>query len=1021
MIEWNKIDNKKFENLAYNYITSKYPELQWSSTQRTRDGNRDGNAQYSAPIGVTIKYWYEAKYSKNTNKSIPKSHLDSTLVSCLLDGKVVLLAFITNAYISEDYRRRADTFARQSDNLKILYINGEELENWLYNNPEIELEYFHINSAEKRITTDSITNKCILQNYDLQGNSFIITNTIETGKEYVLYVSFYSSCRQQASLTSNNKCVELIDGDYRFYDDYKCIFLEEGFNSIYIPFRVKGPEDNKLQFALNSPTFYVKFPITNVKILNIYNPLISYSSQLEIQTRLFSTVNDFDNTNGLFYIYGPAGYGKTYLLHDIYSNSKNPFSSFVVSFCGDEEHDAISCFKIFITCLYGNIWEYLNAEHYNQSFDEIEELMIKQVIDQKLYANSVQQVIAYYERKKNVIERKSNRIQVFIDDYHKLNKSNVRLINTFFMWFINQKMNCRLFVFSRRENNSFPYCTKEFEIESIESIDVETTLKQNFKDISTLDIIKKYPLPLNVLHLINIVSRINEHRNGLKNMTKVESQILINDIYNESISNTCVAFGNQLILSFKDNPIVYCIYKIKTGISINALFEFFEDSFDEIYELCRKRIFKESSNNLYPYHDILIESFDAVKSKEMDVILEEFVIFSEKKGYINKSKMFSVLIKIGKSCFWKYKLDAEKYRDCLHEKAEYLQALQIARELNQSIKKPYAEYDASECMNQFVLANCIKYTTSYQRANVEFEKIADLYKTKSDMRIKAISLEAKTEILNNLIWMLDIDEAKGILNEIIPVLNKLYKTKQITGRSLEYAFLNLYNRQMFVRYMLDIGTDVDYKKAINYAQEFNNNEYTAFAKMDYSKCLYCNNFEKAEKLMNEAYLLLKKLPNEKRRTLDAKSELWFINCIKKKQIDYNEYHSILRDMQTNRYLQSMIKIQLKLVMLELYLGESSAVELREKLEMISINNTSIKTGKRHQAFIYHLYAAVFYIEGNIKSSVYYSKKSLSLFNQLGDTYKNAQKNNINVTDNNGFTLLGNDTLNNQFILDTRIW
>lgn len=82
-------------------------------------------------------------------KSIPKSHLDSTLVSCMLDGKVAALAFITNAYISEDYRRRADTFSRHSDNLKIIYVNGEELENWLYDNPEIELKYFMKNMQPK--------------------------------------------------------------------------------------------------------------------------------------------------------------------------------------------------------------------------------------------------------------------------------------------------------------------------------------------------------------------------------------------------------------------------------------------------------------------------------------------------------------------------------------------------------------------------------------------------------------------------------------------------------------------------------------------------------------------------------------------------------------------------------------------------------------------------------------------------------------------------------------------------------
>ena len=101
----------------------------------TNDGNKDGESVISyLPFNTTIKYWYEAKYSVNTNKSIPKSHLDSTLVSSLLDGHVVVIAFITNAYISDDYKRRADIFASNRDNLKIYYINGEEIESWLSDN-----------------------------------------------------------------------------------------------------------------------------------------------------------------------------------------------------------------------------------------------------------------------------------------------------------------------------------------------------------------------------------------------------------------------------------------------------------------------------------------------------------------------------------------------------------------------------------------------------------------------------------------------------------------------------------------------------------------------------------------------------------------------------------------------------------------------------------------------------------------------------------------------------------------------
>lgn len=155
MIDWKLINNKTFEDIAYDYISDTYSDLKWTPTKATRDGNKDGHATINNPIGVTIKYWYEAKYSINTDKSIPKSHLDSTLVSSLLDGTVAAIAFITNAYISEDYRRRADIFSKKRDNLKIIYINGAELEQWFSQHPEFEDKYFHSNTAEPQ---DLVTN-----------------------------------------------------------------------------------------------------------------------------------------------------------------------------------------------------------------------------------------------------------------------------------------------------------------------------------------------------------------------------------------------------------------------------------------------------------------------------------------------------------------------------------------------------------------------------------------------------------------------------------------------------------------------------------------------------------------------------------------------------------------------------------------------------------------------------------------------------------------------------------------------
>ena len=307
MINWGKIDSKKFEELAYDIISDIYPTIKWTPTQKTRDGNKDGECDFNAPLDVTIRYWYEAKYSTNISSSIPKSHLDSTLVSCMLDGKVVFIAFITNAYISDDYQRRANTFSKQRDNLKIIYINGDEVEDWLSEHPDAEYKYFSSHSAVHKDLENQIKNYCILQNYDAQGAQFAKVNDLVINKKYVLYLSFYSSCDQILSIRSTNEAIELLLNDNRKYDQFDNLVSHKGINSFYIPVNITSNSKQPLSFVLSCNDGEHPFSICDMHILDIYNPYIIHGSQIEIQQHLFSIINNRDNYNSIIFILASVG------------------------------------------------------------------------------------------------------------------------------------------------------------------------------------------------------------------------------------------------------------------------------------------------------------------------------------------------------------------------------------------------------------------------------------------------------------------------------------------------------------------------------------------------------------------------------------------------------------------------------------------------------------------------------------------------------------------------------------------
>ncbi|MBQ6687134.1 MAG: hypothetical protein IJN03_01260 [Bacilli bacterium] len=1028
MVDWNKIDNKIFEKLAYEYVTNKYPEVNWKTTQTTRDNNRDGEAQYNAPIATTIKYWYEAKYSKSTHKSIPKSHLDSTLVSCLLDGKVVLLAFITNAYISDDYKRRADIFSRQRDNLRIIYINGDEIEDWLFQNPEIEFRHFLSDrTAESKNFINSIKSACILENYDLYGNQFSKVKNIESDKEYVLYVSFYSEENQRVSIFSDTQAIRLLDADNRKYDQYNNLIAVSGENSFYIPIEVKKKKDqSNLSFRLECNNEEITFTLDDVSIIDIYNPKIIYGSQQEIKDTLFFALKSKDVSNALYYVIGNGGSGKSYLINAIYHDSSNPFASYVFSFSGDKAKDILSCYKIIIATLYGDIWNCFSDEKGMQEFNEIETQMLQQILSDKPNENDVEKIISYYKNNKLYVENNSSQTQIFIDDFHKLTPKCVSLLTLFFEWYIRQRYNCTIVLFSRPKDELLPAPTKQLTIGNIEPIDVETTITNNFKEHKLLPkLINKYPLPYNALHFVELLCQIHELEDKLSCLTEFETQLVLNNIYSNLKITSSLSLGKQIILEYENNKLVYCIYKFETGVSIEAISEFFgKEALTEIFELCQKRILKESSNIIFPYHDILLSAYSECNLKEMNLILESFAIFAERGKYISKGKLFSILIGIGKECFWKYRREAILYRDELHECAEYFQALEIALKLEESNQKSLNDFDYEDCKNLFIKANCIKYTDSYGQANKEFKKLNSVYSLTNNNKIIGLNLEAQTEIVNNLIWMLEVKKAKKQLSDLKCTFEELYTNNQIKNKNLIFAFLNYYNRLMFVNYMLGEGSESDYINALRFATELKQTQYIAFAKMDYAKSLYDSNILMAKTLIDEALSILSTC-NEKRRILDAQSEKCFINDILNRKISYDDYSNISTEMANNHYIQSEIRIQLKIILLKLLYSDIQPSEIRNELDYVSINNTSVASGKRHQAYINHLYAASYYKENDIVMCRRYTKRSLNLMKEMGASYKFVHNNNLLLSAYNGFATINSlsnfsDT-QDVFVLDIRLW
>lgn len=320
-----------------------------------------------------------------------------------------------------------------------------------------------------------------------------------------------------------------------------------------------------------------------------------------------------------------------------------------------------------------------------------------------------------------------------------------------------------------------------------------------------------------------------------------------------------------------------------------------------------------------------------------------------------------------------------------------------------------------------MLGNCYKYTTSYESANEEFDKIINIYKYSTLELPNDILIETLSEKINNNIWMLNINDADTELTKMLKLCDS-DNNIQLKTKAYKHGYLNYYNRRMFCNYMQGCGTEEDFYVALLKSKEIGLIEYEGFAHMDYAKSIYNKDMRKALNSLNTALKIFEGI-NEPRRLLDCKSEIAYINALLKKDYSESSLQEIYKTMKEQNYVQSCTRTCLKLAIIMLLSQNYTCAELLDVLNKMLVENTTIASGRRHQAIAYHVLAAIYYSDNDLIQSKNYSKKCLQLFGELGEDYKQVQSHNATIKKKGNFVLASETTLVKpcDFILDTRIW
>lgn len=1017
-MEWEKINSKKFEELCCEYARANYREFVWEPTPHSWDGNKDGEFVTEIDsLHRLVKGWYESKYTIHPNQSIPHSHMDSTLVSGILDGNVVYILFITNGKITQDFKRRANAVLHPH-RIEVNFVDGEILEEWLLDNPDIYTTFFRDDNGickkeniPKLIIEDVCFFDCILCAPTLAEP----VKRLSVGNEYFLYIGVRSNTALECSISINTDCL-------RIFSNNTCNvtkFLQIGYNSLFLKCQARGSFRGKLQLKMESTCkrIYTLWEQKDLIIYDDFCPKIFHRAQLNAIHEMYDFLQVDSSDNAMLSVIGPEGSGKSYLHRKlIESLSKDQHECLAIQLSEKRAENACSLCKLILFLNFGYLYK-LSEE----AFFELIESSINLPLElfAKLREGASNQITALYVMNEIVQLFKDNvdyalvptynmfmhrrTSYVFIDDLQKLDVDYAQIFQILLSEFYSRKFSQVMIVGYRAGEFYVPQlesiiqekCQKRWVMGQLAPEDIKETLSNEF-NANIGELSELFPQPLNVLHLVMLVKQLR--RNNITRLSSLKASASFSEAY-QAVNSQNNQFAKHKIESAKYPKEIYLIYKIESGIPKNILFGFWGADANIIYsELASQNLVREDNGRVVPFHDAYLYAFHQQKTNPC--YLNELIRLL---NYIRKlentyptleSNLISILITDGDMSIPNLRESAHQYCREYYNIAQYYAAKVIAKSLLPDIDTAGVEQFTEEMIEiLYIYAQTVKFTESHVRSTKLFRKLMQIT-SKNDIspEIRDIGLDALSEVLNNEMWMLNFEET----NKCIKKLSKL-KISVSTTTYGENAYLNYLNRKMMCESFSTSRDCIEsYVTALSESKRLKRDDYEAYAKMDCARILYPTSPYVSLDLLGDAKTFFAVSRKFYRRLLECKAEIIFLEALLFSN-SFDELYKIQKEMLSQGYINSYTKTTVKILTIELSIGAVPPETARIRLNRLTLQNPDVIINKRISIAIYQLLSLCAYIECNEPDLIKFSKMHLNLVSQMNESYTRIPQHNLSCS------------------------
>lgn len=1042
-MDWTNINDEIFEKIAFLYAKDVYKDYNWIPTGRSWDGNNDANFEdIIAPLHYYYKGWCEAKFTNTPESSIPKSHMDSTLVSSILDGKVIFILFVTNGKITPNFMQRAMAILTPHKIL-VRFVEGDELSNWIMKKDEIFEKYF---SNQKKYTTHSkikidIIDLCFLNAILSAPELTTPVSKLNVNTEYFIYLNIRTNLQTTIILNINTNSLKPIpQASFPMYE------LFPGYNSFLIKVVAKHPCNKDVLLTLNSEESDILTQnIFNLVIEEVYVPKIIYSNQELVLQEIFNCINANHLRNAIVQVKGKEGTGKSYLLRQLTASISDNYNQvLVIQFSEKESENASLLCKLILFINFGFLYE-LSDEAFSKLTNSY--VCLPKNILWELREGVKNQVVALNTIDKitkiicpnncslipeSIVSSIPNITVIFIDDLQKISNRH-SMITKHIITEFNEKSKSQIMVIFNRPSEfhddkleDLIKCIKlkEWELESITVSDIYSSLKKNFNE-EVAKLADFFPTPVSVLHLELLIRKLNEKH--ILNLTREKKIVCFAKAYNETniVNNR---FAIDKIKKCNYLYIIYIIYKIETGVPICLLQEYYREKILSIEKNIRNDLLIKEKNGTYvPYHDIYIYAFMQIYFDDsfMDE-LNNFLKFCLSKDINNPllfSNILSILISKENPNRHKYLDLAKNICNDYYNKSFYIASQNLALALLPNLETTSnVEFCYNDLELLYIYAQSKKYSISHISSTKYLQRIADIGSTiPLDTNQKGIIHEIHSELITNYLYSLEVDKFKNEMN----YFNKNLKnnTSLSSSEHKVNAYLNYLNRNILYISLTTENKDIEniYQFAYDESVRLKRNDYQGYADMDYAKIIMINNPKRSLDLLKRALPIFQAYSKCKKREIDCKSMIIYIEYLLFKK-SFDELYTLQKEAKDGGYIHVYAKITLIILTLEL-MNDENIDYIEKQLLKLYIDYTDLREKNRLAIFANQLLSAIYFLRNNTKEQIKYTNIQLKLIENLSNSYSKIPIHNCNVIGSSKLIWFNShDTLNEQsFWIDPRIW